>query len=186
MSVTVITPAAGYPISVDDLRAQIRVTSDAESPYYETCIRAATDRVERELLVAMREQVWRVTAPIEDGIARLPIAARVVSLEAVSAVDTSGAETAMDTEGDVVLTTIHPPYRISLKPGKSYPANAVSVSVDLRVGYPLAIDVPSDLVMLTRFYAAWLAETRSPDDTTENAERCWRWLSSGLRARYAV
>lgn len=183
--IEVLEPAASLPVSVMEMRDQLRISDTAEDPLIERAIRAAVAKTERDLGVALMSQTWRITAPLDCDKVRLPISARIGGIIAVTARDRDGEETSIQLE-DVVLRSTPVPYTVTLRQSASWPSNTTEVVVDVTCGYGLAIDVPSDLLTLVRFFAGWLFESRTPDESSVMAERCFRWLSSSMRTRMPV
>ena len=62
-----VTPPAEEPVSVEELRAYLRLSHDADDALIARLARAARERVEEETGRALAEQTWRMAADVEEG-----------------------------------------------------------------------------------------------------------------------
>ncbi len=95
MTLSILTPPPGEPISLDEAKAYLRVTIDAEDALITSMITAARQRVEAEIGLALLSTAFRQTfdRPPDGPIALLR--GPLVSVEAV-AVSESGGFIALD------------------------------------------------------------------------------------------
>ncbi|MEO1189819.1 MAG: head-tail connector protein [Pseudomonadota bacterium] len=142
---TVITPPAEAPLSLDAVKAFLRIGHDAEDALIESLIQSARERLERvaglALVVQHVQIVWRKWPPgIRGRGARLPVAP-IRQLDAVRVVDASGAGTDYTTQFQLACD------RLCLRPWSRLPdiASGDRIEIDLEVGFGAASDVPDDL-----------------------------------------
>lgn len=98
MGLILVTPPTEWPVSLDEAKAQLRVTSDAEDALIEGYIRAATKYVEQTLSVSISEQQWQLTLDSFTDTIELP-RGPVTEIDSVEYVDVDGATQTVD--GDI-------------------------------------------------------------------------------------
>lgn len=86
MALTLVTPPTEWPVTLDEAKSHLRVTSDdSEDDLIETYIRAATNHVERTLGISLMERTYALTLDAFTDAIELPRGpvAEVVSVEYV-------------------------------------------------------------------------------------------------------
>ncbi len=153
MTLTLLTPPTGEPISLDEAKSFARIETGDEDALIGALITGARLRIEAMTGLALMTQTWRyaVDAPTVDRVLRLPIGP-VQAIEAVAIVDRAGGSTvvaAADIEADL------PSGRVRLKAGPSLAGLAMGgVQVTARVGYGSAAAVPEPLKQAIRLLVA--------------------------------
>ncbi|MEO0983274.1 MAG: phage head-tail connector protein [Pseudomonadota bacterium] len=154
MSLTLLTPPAGFPVALADIKAHLRLTDSAEDALVSAATAAATRFIEARAGLALLTQSWRLTldaAP--EGALRLPIG----PVQGVAAVTISG-ET-LDPSAYEVATGL--PGRLRAVGAWPRPAESLAdVAVDFTAGYGAAADVPAPLIRAVKLLAAQFFETR--------------------------
>jgi uncharacterized phiE125 gp8 family phage protein len=149
MSLSLVTPPAVEPITLDQANAQ-----DSRLTHL---IRAARQRVERETGHALLSQTWLERRDGWDGDGRLLAFATqfrllkppLIALEALTVYDADDVPRVIDT-ADFFIDTMAEPGRITLKPDTAWPQPGRCVGgieIRFRCGYgDSADDVPGPLV----------------------------------------
>ncbi|MEM7459233.1 MAG: head-tail connector protein [Pseudomonadota bacterium] len=142
---TVMTPPAEAPLSLDAVKAFLRIGHDDEDALLESLLQAARERLERVAGLALVQQtvqiVWsKWPAGIRGRGARLPIAP-IRQLDAVRVTDASGTST--DYSSDFQLAC----GRVCLRPWSRLPGVPASgrIEIEVQAGFGLAADIPDDL-----------------------------------------
>ncbi|MBT8449473.1 MAG: head-tail connector protein [Gammaproteobacteria bacterium] len=154
------TPAASYPISVDDAKLHGRITNDAEDGYVMAIIGAATSRAEKITGRAFISQTW--IEYLDCWPAQIYLRkGDVQSVTSVKYIDTDDVvQTLPDTEYDVDL--ISNPARIIPSYGNSWPSNIKNTLNPIYIEYVCGYgedsgDVPDDIkwaifMMVAHYY----------------------------------
>lgn len=157
MSLTLITPPAVEPISLDELRQQVQLGDDTSQDTLLTIyITAARQQAEQTMSRPLISQVW------EQRLDAFPAAEMdlgqpsVLSITSVSYTDTTGAEQLLDASAYLLDAAAYPGGWLLPAAGTSWPATAAQVNA-VRVRYtcgfgPAAEDVPAPI-------RAWLLLT---------------------------
>ncbi|MEM9572108.1 MAG: head-tail connector protein [Pseudomonadota bacterium] len=142
---TVIEPAAEAPLSLDTVKAFLRIGHDGEDALIADLLEAARERLEQVAGLALVVQTVRVCrtewpSGLHGRGARLPMAP-VQQLDAVRVVDADGA--AVEQTEFFSLNC----GRLALRPWTVLPMLAIGahIEIDLQVGFGAATDVPDDL-----------------------------------------
>lgn len=142
---TVITPPADAPLTLDAAKTFLRIGHDDEDALVASLIQSAGARLERVAGLALVIQTVRfVWSDWPDGIkasgARLPIAP-VRQLVAIRGVDASGGPSDHTSQFQLAGG------RVSLRPWRRLPSvpEGGRIEVDVQAGFGLASDVPEDL-----------------------------------------
>lgn len=164
MSVTVKTPPAETPISLEEAKSHLRVDSSADDTYITGLISAATDYVERLTNRALVSQTIEFTTTALNTEIVLP-RAPATSLTSVSYVDSDG-NTQTVNSGVYGLDTTATPSRIRLKHDQSLPSVSLEtvnpVTVEYVAGYATASGVPEPLRAAVKMFVSHLYENREP------------------------
>lgn len=143
MGLTLVTPPAEWPVSLEEAKAQCRVTGDHEDTLLERLIRSATAHVERTLDLSLTTRTYRLTLDAFTDTIELR-RGPVQSVESLQYVDGDGITQTVSTE-DYTVDLVSSSAWIVRNSGASWPAimdavNAVSVT------YVAGFDeLPSDL-----------------------------------------
>lgn len=177
MKTTEITPPSGSVCSLDAVKTFLRVGHGAEDGLVAELIAAATARVEAETGLALVSRVLKLTAHQWDGAA-LPLRpAPVTELVSVVVVDAEDGET------DVTASYTVEHGRPAVFCRKVGAAAAVvppggRVEIIFGAGFGAAEDVPDDLVLAVKLYAAQVHGSRDgevePDSLLADLLRPWR------------
>lgn len=142
---TVISPPAEAPLSLDAVKAFLRIGHDGEDALVEEMLQAARERLEQVAGLALVLQTvqlcWREwPADLTGRGARLPIGP-VQQVEAVRLVDEAGSPDDQTSAFELICD------RLCLKPWTLLPALPTGgrVEIELQVGFGAADDVPEDL-----------------------------------------
>ncbi|MEL7109544.1 MAG: hypothetical protein AAGL99_09780 [Pseudomonadota bacterium] len=158
---TVLTPPAEDPVTLDAVKAFLRIGDASEDGLAADLIGAARARLERVAGLALVDQsirfIWRDWSATSHGGARLPVSP-VRQLIAVRFVDEEAGTTEVTDQFQIVCD------RLVLRPWNALPSVPPGghVEIDLRVGFGAAADVPDDLSeALLRLIGA-MYSTRTP------------------------
>lgn len=89
MGLSIITPPTAEPVSLEEAKAQVRVTHDAEDAFIQSLIVAATRHVEKVLGLSLMTRTYRLTLDRFSDYIELP-RGPVQSVTAVGYIDESG------------------------------------------------------------------------------------------------
>jgi uncharacterized phiE125 gp8 family phage protein len=141
MSLQLITPPAAVPISLAEVRAQLRVDDGTEDALLMAYVRSATDMVEQMSGLKLLEQVWDWSTdqfpPHCDWI-RLPLAP-LIAVEQITYLDPQGVGLTLLPETYLVrgVGSVQPA-RLILAPNKTWPntlRGPAAITVRMRVGF---------------------------------------------------
>lgn len=166
MSLVLITPPSGEPVSLDEAKAQLRVESDnyKDDDSIAFFIAAARTRVEALTGRALVNQTWDLYAdavPRRGGALELA-KGTVQSVASVKYIDTDGVQQTLD-PAKYVVDTARIPGRILPAYGEEWPATREQVNavvVRFVAGYGIPYDVPHDLKQAIRLLASHWFENR--------------------------
>ncbi len=142
-----ITAPATEPITLDEAKAQLRYTSDAQDDVIMALIEDARDLCEAETRRALMEQTWeqsRCGFMDEMILGRAPVA----SITSIKYTDVQGAEQTLANTEYVLDNSSNSSARVVLAPNKSWPAVYTGINtVRIRyvAGYANAAAVPRAL-----------------------------------------
>jgi uncharacterized phiE125 gp8 family phage protein len=189
MTLTILTPPAAEPVSLDQAKAFLRVTTTDEDDLISGLIMAARQRVETELGLSLITTALRETFSAWDGRLTRTGAVRLlrgplISVEAVSTADGTGALVTLDPSAYVARNASRPG-RIAPAPGFAFPAPLVpdgGIQIDYTAGFgDQPTDVPGPLVQAILGLVAHGFEHREDADPPLGLVE--PWLSPYRRAR---
>jgi len=159
MSLTLLSPAAGEPISLQDLKDHLRITHNDEDVAINGYLVAAVRAIEARASLAMLTQGWRFALDcVPEVTVFLPIAP-AVSIDAVMIIDRDGVpqpaapetyEFAAGSPGRLRRAAPWP------RPG----VGVAGVQIDFTAGYADAASVPEPLKQAVQILAAHFYERR--------------------------
>lgn len=162
MTLVLITAPAVEPVTVTEMRAQLRLASTAEDAVLDGFIKAAREHVERETRRALIRQSWRyyLESWPEGRVVALPLSP-VEAVEAVTVYALDGTARPLAPE-DYALSRVTAPARLRVKIGSGPPlAELLGIEVEFTAGYgPAATDVPEVFRQAVRLLAAHWFENR--------------------------
>lgn len=157
MPATLITPPASEPVTLDELKAHLRLQNDDEDDLLNRLIKAARTHVENVTRRVLIAQTWRAT------LDRWPVKRRVllpvVPVSAISAVrvfnDAGEASTVSASSYQLDATRI--PMAVVIKSAILAPtAFTNGIEIDMACGYGATSDVPTPLrEAVLRLAALW-------------------------------
>lgn len=146
MATARISPPLGAPVTLDEVKAHLRIEHADEDAYLESMIAAATAHLEAVTGRKLLTQVWRqyLDGPPPDGLVRLAVEP-VRAIVAVRIYDGEGVSREVPLEG-MELDRISSPPRLvfsqALQPGKAL--NGIEIDIEAGHG-EAAIDLPDVL-----------------------------------------
>ncbi|MEM9169946.1 MAG: head-tail connector protein [Pseudomonadota bacterium] len=163
MSLTLIAPPAGEPLTLDAVKAHLRVTHTDEDTLITSYLSAARRTVEARAGLGVMTQTWRLTLDGQPaGPIRLPLSpvasVLAVSVEAVGGAQTLAAEAYETQTGHFAR----------FAPRGVWPAPAIligGVQIDFVVGWASAAAVPDDVLQAIRLLTAHYYEHREAAHT---------------------
>jgi len=157
MSLTLVSPPAVEPITLDQAKARLRISDDSQNTHILHLIRAARERVELETGRALITQSWLERRDQWDEGGRiLAFATRfrllkppLISIESITTYDASDTPSIWDPAA-YFIDTMSEPGRISLKPDSAFPIpgrKIAGLEIRFTCGYgPAASDIPASLI----------------------------------------
>ncbi len=147
MTSTLVTPPAGLPLSLADLKAHLRIETGDEDDYLTSLLSAATAHVEAVTGKALLAQTWRiyldaVPADCVVGIAQGPL----ISLDAVTVYDRDGQPVVVDPQ-DYDVDRYSEPARLSFREAPTPGQTFNGIEIDITIGYgESGTDIPGQLL----------------------------------------
>lgn len=169
MSVTLLTPPAIEPVSLEDAKAWLRVDTPDEDALIGGLIAAARGVVEQHARQCLVQQGWRVTLagwPM-DGVIRLPLAP-VKTVEHVRIKTSASSEMLLSAEAYRLDAARGVLVLVAAPPQPGVPTGGIEIDITCGFG-PAADDVPAPLRLAIRQLTARWYEHRGdgagPDQT---------------------
>ena len=173
VGLTVVTAPAIEPVSIDDLKTDLRIDSDLtdHDVLIESLGRAAREWVERTAKRALITQTLKLTLdewPDSDRIS-LP-RAPLISVGSIKYTDTSGSENTFSASS-YFADTDNEPGRVVLHNGESWPSAALrpaaGIAIEYNAGFgPEEIDVPDSYKNAIRLLVAFWYDNPSAVSTS--------------------
>lgn len=163
IGITTILPPAVEPVSLTDVRLNLKVEVDVDDPLIERCITVARMHAESKLhraLCTTTFKLWMDVFPAEIQLWRPPLQ----SVTAIEYVDTSGDLQTLDAE-QYQVSQASEPGRVRPSYGNSWPSvreQMEAVQVTYTAGYGAAADVPKPIQQFIYAFVVLLYEQRSP------------------------
>ena len=151
------------PVSLDEVKAHLRVTHSEEDSLIDGLITAARVTVETITRRSLISQTWRLTLDDFPGGPSIKLPhSPVLAVESVEYVDESGDTQTMD-ESKFWLDKVSSPARLVLRDGESYPSTQTGrpncVTVTYQAGYgDQASQVPAPIRHAIKLMVAHLFE----------------------------
>ena len=159
MSLTLLSPPAAEPITLNELKEHLRVTQTDEDALITGILVAAVRAIEARGRLALMTQQWRVTmdAPPDETLF-LPISP-VSAVDAVSVIDANGAPQSID--ASLYEIALGAPGRVrGAGPWPAPGAALDGIRIDFTAGYADAASVPAPLKQAVKLLAAYFYEAR--------------------------
>lgn len=126
MSLRLVTPPDGFPVTAAEAKAACRVLHDDEDGYFDLLIAAATDHVERFTGRAILPQTWEMVLDAFSDAILIP-RGPVTEIEAISYFDSDEAEQTVSTS-TYVLDDVSDPQWVVRGSAYSWPVVADGVN----------------------------------------------------------
>lgn len=126
MALRLTTPATVEPITLDDVYARGRITTNADDAYLTNMITACRMRVENWLGRALNTQTWVYSRKLKDMLDMFPVPRPVLqSVVSIQCIDTDGSSTMVPDEY-FYIDNISEPGSIWLKPDYTWPVTTTA------------------------------------------------------------
>jgi uncharacterized phiE125 gp8 family phage protein len=157
MSLSLVTPPAAEPLTLEQAKARLRISDSSQDAHLTHLIRSARQRVEGHTGRALITQTWLERRDTWDGDGRLCAFATqfklpkppLIAIEAITTYDADDAPTSHD-PADFFIDTASEPGRLALRPNGDFPQPGREVGgIEIRFscGYgESADDVPAPLI----------------------------------------
>lgn len=159
MSLTLLSPPASEPVTLDEMKAHLRVTETHEDALISGVLVAAVRAIEARGGLALMPQSWRVSfdaPPLETVL--LPLTP-VASIDAVTVIDADDAT--QPVAAHLYEAAAGAPGRVRPAGPWPRPGRAIDgVRIDFTAGYADAASVPEPLKQAVKLLAAYFFETR--------------------------
>lgn len=152
MQLELVTPPSETPVSLDEVKVQLRVEHDEDDDYLEACIAAATERIDgrngwlRRALVSRTYRLYLPWFPVARCIA-LPLPP-LQSVTSIKYQDDDGVEQTLSSDRYQVVKNEDEGY-VYLKTGESWPGGTFerpdAVKIEFVAGYGGAEAVPPNI-----------------------------------------
>jgi len=165
MRLTLLQGAATEPLTLDDVKAHLRLDGEDEDALLGSLITTSRSHIEVALGMALNTQKWRWQADCwpKSGIVEL-ITRPLQSVERIAVRDNSGADTVI-AASDYVVDTSGQQGRIARRSGR-WPApgaKLAGIEIDFWAGYGSdASDVPEAIRQALKLLVAHWYEVRNP------------------------
>jgi uncharacterized phiE125 gp8 family phage protein len=162
MALIAISPPTNEPVSLEEMKAHLRVDYDDENDLIENYIAAARRKLELRCARAFVEQTWELQLPSFADAIQIP-KPPTMDIVRVAAITSTGVEVTVpessyalarggDAGNSILIWNGAPPTGLARRPD--------AVRIQFTAGWSVA-DVPDDLKQATMFLAAHLYENRA-------------------------
>lgn len=160
---SLVTPAAEMPVTLDECKADLRVQHSAEDSLIEDLIASATDYAQEFIGKKLIDQVWDYSLPYADGCANiwLPLA-NASAITSIKYYDASDAEQTA-TLSDYYFYKFEDSAYLTPKSGKSWPvtySRKDAITIRFTAGYGDIDSVPAAIKRAIRLLVAHWYENR--------------------------
>ena len=150
MALKIVTPAASHPISLTEVKEQLRLPSayTTEDNALSWFIQAATAVAERETNRALLTQTWKLTLDKFPLNAIICSKSPLISVTSITYIDPDGATQTWDSD-EYIVDNQREPWRITPAWGYSFPLtqNRINaVTVTFTSGYASSSVVPANIL----------------------------------------
>lgn len=163
MITKIVTPPTVYPVSLDEAKEHLVISSQDDNTYVNALIAAATNQVENLTGRKLITQTWKSFYQEWDEFT-LPYG-QLQSVTGVYYVDSDG-DTNEWTTADYDVDTNSDPGKVKLGYNKTYPTDTLDTNNPIYVqyvcGYGLAASVPDELKHAIKLLIAHHYENREP------------------------
>lgn len=162
-SLTLTTPAAEAPLTMEEVKVSLRVTSDDEDSYIGALIVAAARYIENATARQLVTATWTMTLDCFHDVIRLP-KPPLRSVSSIQYVDSAGTTQTLSS-ALYQVDTASLPGRIIPAYGQSWPTTRdvmAAVTVVFLAGYGGASSVPDELKLAMRLLIGHWYEHREP------------------------
>lgn len=180
MAAKVITAPTAEPLTLEEVKLNLRIVNPDEDDDVERMIRAARQMAEERLNRALMPQVLAFGADAFCGALKVP-RPPMRQIDSIEYVDSDGTEQTMP-DTDYIVDDFADPPLISTAYGVSWPttrAQAAAVVVQYRAGYDDAANVPEPIRQWMLLAIGAFYEHRSmvnEGQTYELPENFYKWL----------
>jgi len=159
MSLTLLSPAASEPITLQELKDHLRITHNDEDVAINGYLVAAVRAIEARASIAMLTQSWRLALDcVPEETVFLPISP-AASIGAVVIIDSDGVPQPVLSE-TYVFAAGSPGRLRRVAPWPRPGVSVAGVQIDFTAGYADAASVPAPLKQAVRMLAAHFYERR--------------------------
>lgn len=177
-----VTAPTSEPISLDEAKAQARITDTNSDGLVQSYITTARQRAEEVLGYGLFTQTWRYDLESFDEVIPLPMALKLQSVTHVKYYDADGTLQTLSSSY-YELDTMRRPAGIMRAPNVSWPAlqadrRSGRVQITYVVGWSDVAAIPEIVKQGIRMYVTYLDADRDGMETQAQAahvaaERCW-------------
>lgn len=158
-----VTPPATAPVTLDEVKDQLRLDGTAEDSLLQRYIDAATGAIEGPygIGVLMESQEWNFYMDAFPSVIRIPLYP-VISVDEITYVDESGTEQTLDAS-NYRVDTVSNPARINAADGYAWPPTLSREPNAVKVKFTGGYDtVPEPLRAAVILWVAHMYEIRQP------------------------
>ena len=146
MSLILITEPADTPVSLDEVKSQLRLSNAAQDTFLSILLAAAVEQAQNQTKCQMVEAGYRLKRDFfpAGGIMELP-RPPLQSVTSIKYIDTDGAEQTLSSS-IYEVDTESKPGRVRLAYGQSWPSTRIqaqAVTVEYQTGWPISGSRPT-------------------------------------------
>ncbi|MGF1545155.1 MAG: head-tail connector protein [Parvularculaceae bacterium] len=163
MSLVQLSPPAGEPIPLAELKAHLRVTQTAEDALVAGLGLAARQAIEARFGLAILPQAWRLRLDVAScAVVELPLSP-VASVDAVTGYRPDGGGEALSADAFAASAGHVGRVRIDVAGALRAPFDAIAI--DFTAGWPDAASAPQEILLAIKALAAHFYENREAAGT---------------------